>query len=162
MRTQLFQIPDGNAGLDTIIRILNELAAIYGQSPVIRRKALSLLNDLGQDDQLKQCQLLTAFVRDNLTYVNDPVAVEDITSPVQLLKQFETTGQMMGDCDDHCLMLSALLQSIGRDCVIAGVKMDGPEFNHVIVLALVNGQEYSLDPCAKFSAAPVYTEFLLP
>lgn len=157
--TRFQSLPDGVAALPVILTTLNQLAARYGTAPRVRETALRLMRGVGQNAQREQVERLNAFVRDRVTYLNDPVHVEDVTSPVRLLDSIERDNEAFGDCDDHVLLLSALCQSIGRDCVIAGVKL-GAEFDHVVCLVDIDGSPVLFDPCAKSGYTPAYAEFL--
>ena len=164
----LTKLPNDAGALPVIIRELNKLAGRYGQSPVVRFAAVSQMNGIGDDAQEQQAERLNTFVKNSVTYLNDPCEGEYVTSPVQLLKGILAHGQVFGDCDDHVLLLASLLKSIGREAVIAGVKLDNPDgtqspdYNHVVVLAWVRGAWRVLDPCAKSGDVPAYVDFLTP
>lgn len=67
-----------------------------------------IVNNLCSDyDQECYVKALYYFTRDYVRYVNDPVGKEYIQNPLYTLK----IGA--GDCDDHAILLSRMLNSIG-------------------------------------------------
>jgi transglutaminase-like putative cysteine protease len=114
------------------------------------------------NDQLGQANRLIDFVRKNLTYVRDPIGAEYIVSPVRLLQNFQATGYMAGDCDDHVLLLNALLGAAGIPTKAVGVKFSGSDkWNHVVSGIQLKGQLWLVDPCAKRFPQPEYKETLM-
>jgi len=130
--------------------------------PVIREFAISLLRGLPNNDILGQTYRLVDFVRDNVTYVRDPVNAEYVVSPINMLNSWVMHGYMAGDCDDHTMLLNSLLTSIGIQTKFVGVKF-GPTaiFNHVISGVFLGGKIYLVDPCAKGGTEPEYKETLI-
>lgn len=74
------------------------------------------------------------FVRDEIRYVRDIADVELLHDPVTLL------NQGAGDCDDKCILLAALLLSIGFEYVqFVAIAQAPEEFSHVWLRAWVDG-----------------------
>jgi len=141
---------------------MENAARTYAITPAIREFAISLLKGLRNNDQLGQANRLIDFVRKNLTYVRDPVGSEYIISPVRLLQQYQTNSYMAGDCDDHVLLLNALLGAVGISTKAVGVKFGNTDkFNHVVSGIQLRGQLYLVDPCAKMLPQPGYKETLM-
>lgn len=89
------------------------------------------------------------FVRDQIRYVMDPVAVELVQAPEV------TLAVRAGDCDDKAVLLAALLMAIGHPCRFVAVAFDNPSvFEHVYVQAAVGdpaaGEWVSLDPTEPY------------
>ncbi|UCD20544.1 MAG: transglutaminase domain-containing protein [archaeon] len=60
-----------------------------------------------KQEKVCHAKVLFYFVRDNINYVNDPVAREYLASPA------ETLYGESGDCDDYSILLANLLQAVG-------------------------------------------------
>lgn len=134
----------------------------YALVPYIREYAIQLVRGLRNNDQIGQANRIIDFVRKNLTYVRDPIGGEYIVSPVRLLEQFQATGYMAGDCDDHVVLLNSLLGAVGIPTKAVGVKFRTTErYNHVVSGVQVLGQLYLVDPCSKMLPQPVYKETLM-
>lgn len=130
----------------------------------IREKAVEVIGAQIQDNDLQAAaSLLNDWVQANVTYVPDPHDTEYIQSPQKVLRDIEARGKAAGDCDCRCMMLAALLRSVGIDTRFAAVQTDYKElgdkapFDHVIVLAgFPGGGVKDIDPCAPGGYAPNY------
>jgi transglutaminase-like putative cysteine protease len=147
---------------EQILKFIETSTRAYALTPYVREFAIRLVAGLRDNDQIGQANRLIDFVRKNLTYVRDPVGAEYIVSPVRLLQEFERTGYMAGDCDDHVLLLNSLLGAVGIPTKAIGVKF-GPtnRFNHVVSGIQLRGQLYLVDPCSKRLPQPEYKETLM-
>ncbi len=145
-----------------ILQFLERVNERYLRSPFIREFTVSLMGGMDNNDVMGQAQRVIDFVRSNLTYIRDPVDSEYVISPVKLLQDWQTTGKMFGDCEDHVLLLNSMLGSIGIPTKFVGVKFGNTDvFNHVVSGVEVSGQLHVVDPCAKNNAQPYYKETLL-
>jgi len=101
----------------------------------------------------KQVSLALHYVQDNIRYLG----VEMGKSSHQPSLAAETLGRRYGDCKDKAVLLITLLRKLGLDAWPALVNTDMRReiasfppsinaFNHVIVMAQVNGRAYWLDP----------------
>jgi len=119
------------------------------------------MQGLSNNDILGQVNRAVSFVRQNVTYIRDPVDSEYVISPVRMLDSFTATGYMAGDCDDHVMLLNTMLGSVGIQTKFVGVKFgNASEYNHVISGIFVGGQMYLVDPCAKGSTQPTYSDII--
>ena len=85
-----------------------------------------------------------------------------LQTPLVLLQTIAEKGHAYGDCDDHVVLLGAMLNSIGIPARAVAVKLGGNEwFDHVVIEYPSNGRTVTMDPCAKFGAAPRYLERLV-
>ena len=101
---------------------------------------------------------LTAFVKERVCYVPDPVGFEWVTAPDVLLAEILQKGVAYGDCDCHVLLLNTLLASVGFPTAFVAVMLNpaGKEFDHVISGVQINGRWLDVDPCAKSVVQPFY------
>lgn len=154
-------LPSGPEIIPAILAGLRKIVNHYGSDPAVRAAAIYQLKGLGNDDQMGQATRLHAFVRDNVTYVGDPLEGEFVTSPYQLLAGIANGQQVFGDCDDHAVLLSSMLQSLGLNSMVVAVKL-GDEYDHAVSIANIKGKWIILDPCAKDGSMPDYDDILLP
>ena len=74
---------------------------------VIKSVADRIVSVSCDGDRVCNAKAIFKFVKDNMDYVNDPLAYEYIKSPK------ETLAVRGGDCDDGATLLANLLQSVG-------------------------------------------------
>lgn len=110
----LGSLPTTGNGTDAVKRTLSDMAAIvrkYRSDATTGNVARQILTANGIRDARSQraavVALLQHFARDRITYVPDPVDVEQLQTPPRTL----TIGT--GDCDDKAILLATLLQSVG-------------------------------------------------
>lgn len=142
------------------------MEAIVQQSKsdsTIRQLAVQILAGLTNNDLAGQVARITQWVKDNVTYVRDPVDSEYLVLPLRMISDWQTSGVMIGDCDDHVMLLNSLLESVGFTTRAVGVKFGGSaDFNHVISGVLRGDGNWELiDPCAKSGPQQVYSETLM-
>lgn len=138
------------------------LVGQYLSTPLIREATVGLMKGVANNDIRTQVLHVTQFVKDSVTYIRDPEGAEYLVSPVRMLQSFQAYGYMMGDCDDHVILLNTMLGSIGIPSKCVGVKFGGSsEFNHVISGVQCCGGMQLIDPCAKGATQQVYNETLM-
>lgn len=124
----LMGIPSGKAGILETLKIMTRLVRQGKKSLVVRQTALHLIAGLDQKDWVGEVRALHAFVRDGIRYVHDITDVETVHTPEAVLE----LGQ--GDCDDKCVLLASLLESIGHPTRYVAVGFETPDsFEHVYV-----------------------------
>ena len=159
----LFPINEARPDSESIIQWLNVLAVEFGRNPDIRAYAELILPAIGDNDLEGAARALIRWVKDHITFLPDPEGTEYVISPLVVLERVYKSGKSFGDCDDHCLVLVALMRSIGIEARIIGVKQ-GPAstwFDHVIVQVPTERGWVDVDPCAKEGPAPEYREKLI-
>ena len=109
------------------------------ERPAIRQLALSIVSDLPSKKWLQECAGVFAWVRGNIRFVRDPRGIEMIHTAEGVLDD----GQ--GDCDDHSILVAALLESIGHPCRFKAVSFRSGEFVHVYAQALIGRTWVALD-----------------
>lgn len=87
-----------------------------------------------QKDFTGEARALSEFVRDQIRYVRDIADVETLHDACTII------DQGAGDCDDKCILLAALLLSIGFEHVaFVAVAFAPEEFSHVWLRAYIEG-----------------------
>lgn len=113
-------------------------------NPLIRQKASELVAHLRQKDWGAEIAALFFFVRDQIRYLRDINNVETLHEADRVL----TIG--LGDCDDKCILLASMLETIGHPARFVALSFDGGQFSHVIVETLLGkpprGRWLALDP----------------
>lgn len=146
----------------TIISTLQFVIEQFGRDPRVRAAAVGIINGQVNNDVARHARTLTTWVKSRMVYLADPDGAEFVQTPLVLLKQIQTKGSAYGDCDDHVVLLGALMNSIGIPAQATGVKLyNSPYFNHVVIQYPCNGRMELVDPCAKVAAAPFYGERLV-
>lgn len=141
---------------------MQRVVANSAQLPIVREVTVSIMNGLPNNAIREQVGRVIRFVRDRVTYIRDPEGSEYLVAPERLLQSYLANGYMAGDCDDHVMLLNAMLGSIGVSTKAVGVKFGGSgEFNHVISGIYLGGNLMLVDPCAKGNTQPAYYDTLI-
>lgn len=135
----LHKIPDGAPGIYQTLRVMRDLTREGKKNWIIRRKALDLVQNNGQKAYLDEVRDLHKFVRDRIRYVQDIAGVETVAAPHITLE----IGQ--GDCDDKCVLLASLLESIGHPTRFVALSFSPGRFSHVIVETKVGNRWIPLE-----------------
>lgn len=149
VREERIPMPPGMAGVDLTIQTMAKMAmGQYGAgSAKIRYLAEEIILDarVKERDQAGEMIALRNWVMRNIRYVRDPLWYESVTYPESTA--FETKT---GDCDDHTVLLAALLGAVGIPTrfVTYGFK-NIPTQTHVAMEAQIKGQWITLDPIVK-------------
>jgi transglutaminase-like putative cysteine protease len=109
------------------LKAMVRLAREFKKDAGVREVAASLVRQLAQYDTAGEIRVLHAFVRDGIRYTSDIAGVETLQTPKATLEMG------VGDCDDKALLLSALLESIGKKTRFVAIGMCGRPLSHVLV-----------------------------
>lgn len=123
----LHKIPDGPAGVAQTLRIMRRLTREGKKNWVIRRKAMDLVQNNGQKAYGAEVRDIFHFVRDQIRYLQDIRGIETLSAPHITLE----LGQ--GDCDDKCVLLASLLESINHPTRFVAISLRPGIFSHVLV-----------------------------
>lgn len=93
----------------------------------IRQRALDLTRYVRQKNWLGEIHALFNFVQNEIRYVRDVRGVETVAAPTYTM----SVGQ--GDCDDKCVLLASLLESIGHPARFVAVGFEPDSYSHVMV-----------------------------
>jgi len=155
--------PD-RADAESIVNHLQGFVDVFGRTPQVRAAAEAVLRSTRDNDLAAHARALLAWVKERVKYLPDPDGAEWIVSPLVQLDRIAAEGFSYGDCDDHVLLLGALLQSIGIPATVHAVKIrpSDPWFNHVILSARLPSGDVDMDPCAKGLPVANYPVRLVP
>jgi transglutaminase-like putative cysteine protease len=134
-------LPDGFDGVMQTLRTMRTIVLTYKKDSRIREFALNLVANLAPKDWAGEVARLFEFVRDDIRYVMDINDVETLHTPDAIIEIAQ------GDCDDKCILLATLLETIGHPArfVIIGYIEPGA-FEHVYVETLIGKNWIALDP----------------
>ncbi|MEI6456825.1 MAG: transglutaminase domain-containing protein [bacterium] len=96
----------------TIDAYTNIVKKYYNRSPLIRYRAVTLARPYPGAQNWEQAKAICEWVRDNISYVSDPLDSEYIQLPE------ETLNNGGGDCDDQAVILASLLMCVGFRCAL--------------------------------------------
>lgn len=108
----------------------------------IRLLAGDLTQSLGNKAWFDEIRTLFDYVQSNIRYTLDINGVETLQTP-------EVTLSLgYGDCDDMCVLLASMLESIGHPTRFRAIGFTPNEYEHVFVETQIggSGQWMALDP----------------
>lgn len=93
---------------------------------IVRNQAIEITRQCPSKDFRCEILRLYEWVDENIRFVRDINGVETIQTPAR------TLDLGVGDCDDHAILLSALLESIGHPTRFAALGFAPGHFSHVL------------------------------
>ena len=131
----LAEIADGAAGTRTTLKVMRDLVRAGKRNPILRDAAQNVIRAVPAKNWLGEISAIFAFIRKNIRYSLDAHAIEIVQGPMITLRA------AYGDCDDICVLLATLLESIGHPCVLAALGFEEPgNYSHVLVLTSGGGE----------------------
>lgn len=122
------------------LELMARLARDGSQDFNIRELALTICDHAPQKDYRREACRLLAFVRDRIRYVRDTASAEVLQGPQA------TLALNAGDCDDKCILLAALLASIGHTPRFITMAQLPERYTHVWTQCLVGDNWLDLEP----------------
>jgi hypothetical protein len=122
------------------IEMMIRIARKESGNPSIRQLAINILNNkkVRSHQYLDEAKALAEWVQGAIPYVKDADGIEQIHSPIMIIKKIQADDTFRGDCDDMALMLITLLLSIGHKpflkCVRYKTEDRNANFNHIYVV----------------------------
>jgi hypothetical protein len=132
---------------DTATKIV-QLAKDSLRDPVVFHTAREIVSHLIEENQspflahLSEIQAIYHLVANKMRYTRDPLGIELVYGPSEIVRQWKKMGRWSEDCDGYATVLMAFFMSIGRACRTTIVSFDpgNPDrFEHVFVEVLVPG-----------------------
>lgn len=126
-------IADGKPGLVQKVNKIRELVERAKRDPVFRQRVAALVHEVPEKDQKAEIARLAEFVKSNVRYLRDPwspTGLELFIDPRTIMADVER-GTAQGDCDDHVLLASAMLETAGYPTryVVGGLPPD--HYRHI-------------------------------
>ncbi len=113
-------------------------------APAVRDLAIKIVGPCGSRKNICEARKIQEFVQNNIKYVRDPLGVELLNSALI------TLNIKAGDCDDHSVLVVALLRSIGISagfCAIANIQ---DIYYHVYPVFKYKDRIYACETTEKF------------
>lgn len=105
----LLQIPDGIAGIRETLKVARRMVRQSVRSdPRVRDCASDLVREVPGKCFNQEVSAVYYYIRDFIRYQKDILNIETLQTPG------ETLARGYGDCDDHAILICALLHSIGH------------------------------------------------
>ena len=118
---------------------MSQLVKVGKKNPEVRIQAAELVAHLRQKDYAAEAHALFTYVQNNIRYTRDIRGVETI-QPAEFVLMRGT-----GDCDDKCVLLAAMLESIGHPTRFVAVGFKGRKFSHVLVETKIGNKWVALE-----------------
>lgn len=121
--------------IEETIKKIFALAEKYKISPLIRKLAVQLTQNLTKKDYKAEQLALASYIKDKVRYVADVKDVETLQNP-ELTLGLKYREYHSGDCDDHTISFLALAYSIGQrniyPCTIS-TRVD-KAYEHIFII----------------------------
>jgi transglutaminase-like putative cysteine protease len=122
---RLAGLPGGAAGTRETLRLMAVIAKRYSRIPCIIILARQITAGVPNKDFAGEAAAVQQWVQQNIRYTRDVAGLETITLPTYTLQM------RCGDCDDHSVLVAALLTSIGHRCRVLAVGPSRDNLQHV-------------------------------
>lgn len=130
---RILPMPSGDAGTARTVGAMRRLIHEGSKNQDIREIAANLAMHHATDQG--KIGSIFDFVKSKMKYVRDPLHQELVAGAAYHYDTLGTLGYARGDCDDHTVMLGAMLESVGYPTRIATARMKPGEgsFDHVYI-----------------------------
>jgi len=125
---------------------MRRVARAYSATPLIRRLALSIVENLPEKNRIAEAVAVRDYWRNKIRFVRDIDGLETVATPVVTLQ----TGQ--GDCDDVSTAVASTLLALGHESIffraIDPTRSNGRgagRLSHVYVVDVIDGVPVPLD-----------------
>ena len=127
--------------------IIKNMINEYKNNPEILQMAQEITANCLDDN----CRIekLYDWVKDNVTFQDDPALMERLIAPDLAIRTINQYGQIYEDCDSITALLGSLVASLGIPVKVAMSQTQGNNLSHVYLKAYINGQAIPLDATYK-------------
>lgn len=149
-RATLEDFPDGEAGTRAVLRRMREIVREAKKHPLIRAQAVAIVQRVPAKNWPAEAAAVQDWVRQHIRYTRDVLGVETLQTPAYLLRV------RAGDCDDHSMLVAALLESIGHPTRFVAIGARPGVYSHVFCETRLGYQWRALETTAPlpFGRAP--------
>lgn len=142
---RLIPLPSGDAGVSLTVSHLRQYVTQSQTSQLAHAAVQAALESTPEKHPGAEVAALLGWVRNHYRYLQDPVEVELVHDPRYLLRQIESHGYFMGDCDDAAVLLATLLETAGYPTRFLVQGKTGESFSHVLVEVDLSGTWTPID-----------------
>lgn len=119
-------------------------------SPEVIQTARRVIAHIPNKDWIGEAKAIQDFVRNTIRYTRDVHGVETLQTPEVTLREKH------GDCDDHAILVAALLASTGHPARLRAIKVKGkPHFCHVFAETRIANRWYPVETTEPWSFGEV-------
>ncbi len=88
-------------------------------------------------DDYERVRSIYNFIVNHCRYVQDPVGLELLKTPIVSLQLIEAGGSPAIDCDDAAILIGSLVMAIGIPYALRAVNFNHDDFSHVYGLVYI-------------------------
>ena len=114
-------LPPSHAGTAKTVGAIRQLIRQGSKMPDVRETAANLTMHHSTDQG--KIGAIFDFVKTKMKYVRDPLSQEMVGGAAYHMQTLNGLGYARGDCDDHTVMLGAMLESVGYPTRITTARM---------------------------------------
>lgn len=144
--SQLSMIPSGRPGIVETLKAMRALVREGKKALPVRSLAVYLVQGCQPKDYACEVQKCFEYVRDRIRYIQDITNVETLHSAEKVLEYGA------GDCDDKCILLASLLESIGHPTKFVAIGFQPGIFSHVYLETKIGDSWVSLETTENVEA----------
>lgn len=136
-----FRQPTNNqANTAATLSRMAKIAKAWKREPLVISTARNIIANIPGKQFKREAEALQNWVRSNVRYTKDVAGVETLQTPEVTLKVRQ------GDCDDHSILLAALLSAVGHPSRFRAVKIKGNGiFCHVFTETKIGNQWFAVE-----------------
>lgn len=147
-KTEQWRISEGTQGVKETLAVMRRI--VRGDDGRANRTVIetgrAIVRHVPAKNWFGQVEAVYNFVRSNVVYVMDPVDVEALSTPVELMRI------RAGDCDDMAVLLASLLTAIGHPTRFVAIGFTPGDLSHVYVETKIGERWIALDPTEPLPA----------
>lgn len=132
----------GTAGLRQKVAAIRELVDAAKRDAVFVREVQALVQDLPERAHEREVSRIVSWIQTHVRFVRDPAGVEMFTAPAVLLREAKRY-QARGDCDDHVILASAMLEAIGLPTRYRVGGFGAQRWAHIWLQVLIPGRGWT-------------------
>lgn len=123
----LLGLPDNPADQTReALKLMRDMVRAGKKTPTIRETATRIVSDCAQKDDTCEVMSLWDWTLNNIRYIKDVNNVETVQPATRVL------SEGAGDCNNKCVLLASLLESIGYKTRFVAFGKEPGIFTHVI------------------------------
>lgn len=147
---RFIEVPDGEAGS---IATLHHMAALIRTPDPWVDDFTDILSQ-ASEDPMELARLVFEWVRSKMLYTpdrNDSDILDEIREPGYLLREIDTYGAALGDCDDYVVLYGAIFHRLGYPFTLEAIsRHEDQMLDHVYGSILIGGVRVPIDGIVDF------------
>lgn len=132
-------IPSGEPGTRATLKRMAAIVKASKKLPVVRSQAVAVTLDVPNLAWAGEAAAVQRWVQRNIRYTRDVRGVETLQAPDYTLK----VGA--GDCDDHSMLVAAMLESIGHPTRFVAIANTPGKYFHVFTETRIGNRWFALE-----------------